>query len=200
MKMPNTDILSVLYQRVSIWCCNPHSTYDSIWESVSPCTKLKTRGRLNEENWTYVTNVPFVRFPTPTKNGNRPNEYTGLSMCTREHLHSSLLGESKFRSSEPKNKNCTSALYSFRNKYAFKSFILVQSRQRAGVCPYLLHSSLCAPQTDCWAHPCTAGGGRQAPQPWASRSSPPWLAGRLQRGEKVQEDNTRTVSVLYDFM
>lgn len=73
----------------------------------------------------------------------------------------------------------------------------VQSRQRPGVCPCLLHSSLCAPQTDCWVRPCTAGGGHQAPQLLASRSSPPWLAGQLQRGDKVQEDNTCTVSVLY---
>lgn len=65
----------------------------------------------------------------------------------------------------------------YTNKYAFES---VQFRQSWDVRPCPLRSCLCAPQTDCWAHPCSAGGGHSVPQPMASHSSPLWLAAQLQ--------------------
>lgn len=62
---------------------------------------------------------------------------------------------------------------------------LLHFRQSSGVCLCLLHSCLCAPQTDCWVHPCTAGGGHQVPRQLALLSSPLWLAAQLQRCDKV---------------
>lgn len=62
---------------------------------------------------------------------------------------------------------------------------LLHFRQSSGVCLCPLHSCLCAPQTDCWVHPCTAGGGHQVPRQLALLSSPLWLAAQLQRCDKV---------------
>ena len=58
--------LLVFYSK---WCCNPNSTYDSVWESVRTCTKRNNDAkieRLREENSTCVIGVPFELFPTQT--------------------------------------------------------------------------------------------------------------------------------------
>lgn len=88
---------------------------------------------------------------------------------------------------------------SFTFKKTFSSHpSKVKFRQSSGVCLCPRHSCLYVLQTSCWVLPCTAGGGHRVPLRSASLFSALWLAGQLQRGDKVQGSmlSARSLSVL----
>lgn len=156
-----------------IWCCNPNATSDSVWESARSCTKAQRPDRCH--HWEKEMKTWTLSHSAVATNSSL-NEQQCLS-----YGYISVWIVVAFLSY---GRRCSLNWYSIVSKVNYSE--INHFRQSLVVCPCPLRSCLCAPQTDCWARPCTAGGGHRVPHPMASHSSPPVSVAQLQGGHKVK--------------